>query len=55
MNPVWEHWEQLSIGGKGDKVDAYMCVRLQPSPPLLTSLYSLAHYRPLTQVLQVLP
>ena len=28
MNPVWEHWECESIGGKGDKVDAYMCAVL---------------------------
>jgi hypothetical protein len=28
MNPVWEHWECESIGGKGDKVDAYMYASL---------------------------
>lgn len=36
MNPVWEHWEQDSIGGKGEKVDAYMCVRRRLLLPPLT-------------------
>ena len=37
MNPVWEHWECESIGGKGDKVDAYMCARCLCSQPLAFS------------------
>ena len=43
MNPVWEHWEQDSIGGKGEKVDAYMCVRCALLCPrfLLCRRYSL--------------
>ncbi len=38
MNPVWEHWEQASIGGKGDKVDAYMCARQQTNIAYLAAV-----------------
>jgi hypothetical protein len=42
MNPVWEHWECESIGGKGDKVDAYMYAPL----PVVTASCPFLSARP---------